>query len=347
MEKKNTQSKASNFALKVFIFMLFIGVAAGAYLDFTRYFDHKILPRINIAGTSLGGKTLAEAEPIIVQEMVEFDNQGLKFSYTNNAFNPKLSDLGVKIETKDVAQTAMAFGRQGTLETRIKENYQLLTRGYTAPMIISINQGKINEFIDSIAPKIEVEVLDRKIKKETGEILEEGQDGTSIDKTKLVAAINAKITAGQVGSTIIIPTTTIARAEQQIETIFTPGNYYGRYIDVNLAEQKMILFDDNKVINEYTVSTGKWATPTPIGTRYIQNKNARAWSPKYGLYMPYWNSIGDGYGIHELPEWPGGYKEGEAHLGTPVSHGCIRLGVGPAEFVYNWAPIGTPVYIHR
>ena len=55
---------------------------------------------------------------------------------------------------------------------------------------------------------------------------------------------------------------------------------------------------------------------------------------------------GVGHGIHELPEWPSGYKEGEAHLGIPVSHGCVRLGVGPAETMYHWAPIGTIVFIH-
>jgi lipoprotein-anchoring transpeptidase ErfK/SrfK len=64
--------------------------------------------------------------------------------------------------------------------------------------------------------------------------------------------------------------------------------------------------------------------------------------------MPYWMAIvpGGKFGIHELPEWPGGYKEGANHLGTPVSHGCVRLGVGPAQTVYNWADIGTPVVVH-
>jgi lipoprotein-anchoring transpeptidase ErfK/SrfK len=347
MEKKNKQNKASHFALKFFIFILFIGVLAGAYLDFTHYFDKKIFPKVAIAGISLKNLDNIEAEKIIVKEAEKFANQNFNFVHNKNKFTPKLSDLGVNIETKEIYNSAYSFARQGNLETRVKENFQLLRYGYNTPIIISINQSKINEFIDSIAPKIETEVLDRKIEEETNKVLEEGQDGVTIDKEKLITEINNKIAANQVATSISIPTVTIARAEQIIKNVFTPGNYYGRYIDVNLTEQKMILFDNNKKINEYTVSTGKWSTPTPIGTRYIQNKNARAWSPKYGLYMPYWNSLGDGYGIHELPEWPSGYKEGEAHLGTPVSHGCIRLGVGPAEFVFEWAPIGTPVWIHK
>jgi hypothetical protein len=126
-----------------------------------------------------------------------------------------------------------------------------------------------------------------------------------------------------------------------------PGRFAGKYIDVDLTQQKLCQIESNAIIACYTVSTGKPSTPTPVGTRYIQDKNPRAWSSPYGLWMPWWNGMGEGYGIHELPEWPSGYKEGENHLGTPVSHGCVRLGVGPAEVVYNWADIGTPVYIHK
>jgi len=51
--------------------------------------------------------------------------------------------------------------------------------------------------------------------------------------------------------------------------------------------------------------------------------------------------------IHELPYWPNGYREGENHLGVKVSHGCVRLGIGPAKYVFDWAEIGTPVYVHK
>lgn len=122
----------------------------------------------------------------------------------------------------------------------------------------------------------------------------------------------------------------------------------GKYIDVNLATQIMTLFNNGKVVDAFLISSGKPGMNTPKGTHQVYNKHPRPWSKQYGLYMPFWMAItGDGkYGIHELPEWPGGYKEGQNHLGIPVSHGCMRLGVGPAEIVYNWADIGTPVIVY-
>ena len=87
---------------------------------------------------------------------------------------------------------------------------------------------------------------------------------------------------------------------------------------------------------------------TPRGTHLIANKSFRAWSKKYGVFLPYWMAItpGGSFGIHELPECADGGKEGTEQLGRPVSHGCVRLGIGPAERVFDWAEIGTPVVVY-
>ncbi len=120
-----------------------------------------------------------------------------------------------------------------------------------------------------------------------------------------------------------------------------------RKIQIDLSDQKMYLYEGPDVIAEFLVSTGKRGMETPIGEFMVHGKSDRAWSRMAGLWMPYWMVIipSVGIGIHELPEWPNGYKEGVDHLGVPVSHGCIRLGVGPAEFTYNWAEVGTKVEV--
>ncbi len=118
-------------------------------------------------------------------------------------------------------------------------------------------------------------------------------------------------------------------------------------IEINTGAQELSYFLGGVRMDTFSVSTGKPSMPTPKGHFQVDGKADRAWSAQWGLWMPYWLSLHNGYfGIHELPEWPGGVKEGADHLGTPVSHGCVRLGVGPAEFLYQWAEIGTPVFIY-
>lgn len=135
---------------------------------------------------------------------------------------------------------------------------------------------------------------------------------------------------------------------EQAKKFTEPQIREGKYIDINLKSQVMTIFEEGELLDAYMVSTGKRGMETKEGQFAISNKTRRAWSKKYGLFMPYWMALvrSGEFGIHELPEWPGGYKEGQNHLGTPVSHGCVRLGVGPAERVYNFADIGTPVVVH-
>jgi lipoprotein-anchoring transpeptidase ErfK/SrfK len=125
-------------------------------------------------------------------------------------------------------------------------------------------------------------------------------------------------------------------------------NKDGKAIVIDLSEQSFSYFEDGFRISTHITSTGAGVYKTPIGEYEINNKAKLAFSNRYGLYMPYWMSfIGGLYGIHELPYWPNGYREGEDHLGKPVSHGCVRLGIGPAEEVFSWAEIGTKVIVQE
>jgi len=120
----------------------------------------------------------------------------------------------------------------------------------------------------------------------------------------------------------------------------------GKYIDIDIASQTLTIFEDGKSRGRFKVSTGKPSMPTPRKNFKVLGKEINHWSHKYKLYMPFSLNLGGGMYIHELPYWPDGYREGEAHLGIPVSHGCIRLGIGPAEEVYKWTDVGTLVVIH-
>jgi lipoprotein-anchoring transpeptidase ErfK/SrfK len=135
---------------------------------------------------------------------------------------------------------------------------------------------------------------------------------------------------------------------EQAKKYARPKIATGKYIDINIGQQIMSIFENGKLMDSFLVSSGKRGMDTPKGEFKIYNKSPKPWSKAYSLYMPYWMAImPDGsLGIHELPEWPGGYKEGANHLGTPVSHGCVRLGVGPAKKVFDWTEVGTPVIIY-
>ncbi len=135
----------------------------------------------------------------------------------------------------------------------------------------------------------------------------------------------------------------------EIENGYDPLNSapvkLSKRIEVDLSNQELHYFLGGVRLNKFIISSGI-NNSTPKGFFRIDEKQKKAWS-SFGLWMPFWMSFLNGYyGIHELPEWPDGRKEGENHLGLPVSHGCIRLGSENAEILYNWAEKGTLVYIY-
>jgi lipoprotein-anchoring transpeptidase ErfK/SrfK len=121
----------------------------------------------------------------------------------------------------------------------------------------------------------------------------------------------------------------------------------GKYLDVDISDQVMAVYQNAKIQNIYEVSTGQPGMSTPLGKFKITKKEINHWSATYGLYMPFALKFLPGYYIHELPYWPNGYREGTSHLGTRVSHGCIRLGIGPAKAVFDFAEVGTALVIHE
>lgn len=211
---------------------------------------------------------------------------------------------------------------------------------------LSYSDGAIDDYLGSIAKNFNVKGVKKQVSTLDNAIITEGREGKQLDIQKSRENLKTSLQNGSNSAELEISVTPIQ--EELVSPGYNPGKYPGKYIEVNLTQQMLYAFEGSNLVQTHMVSTGKWSMPTPQGEFSINNKDPRAYSSKYALYMPYWMAfIGSEYGIHELPEWPDGTKEGESHLGTPVSHGCIRLGRGSAQEVYNWAEIGTIVFTHK
>lgn len=123
-----------------------------------------------------------------------------------------------------------------------------------------------------------------------------------------------------------------------------------KLIVVGIAEQRMHVYERNKQIFEFVVSTGEPGSATVPGEFEILNKIEVAYASTWNLDMPYWMGI---YwagplqnGIHALPiVRHTGYKLWDGYLGQRVSYGCVILGDDDAATLYEWADVGTKVII--
>ena len=181
---------------------------------------------------------------------------------------------------------------------------------------------------------------------------------TKIDMKKLkedVLSTFISRSKGLKGDTLLTKTTLVPLVET--ETTTTHGEIATRYIEVNIAKQKMYLFDQGAMLKSYPISTGLYY-PTPIGRFKIINKALEGYSDIYNVYMPYWMAFYYGwaggqdayFGIHELPYW---YADGERKqrprefLGSPHTGGCVSLDIGAAKEVYDFSFVGMDVVVYE
>jgi lipoprotein-anchoring transpeptidase ErfK/SrfK len=116
----------------------------------------------------------------------------------------------------------------------------------------------------------------------------------------------------------------------------------GRWIDVNLSAQRVYIYDNEKLLKTFVVSTGTWNHPTVTGQFHVYVKYRYADMRGPGYYLPdvpYVMYFYQAYGLH------GTYWH--HNFGTPMSHGCINLKTEDAAWLFNWASIGTLVNIHN
>jgi lipoprotein-anchoring transpeptidase ErfK/SrfK len=114
-----------------------------------------------------------------------------------------------------------------------------------------------------------------------------------------------------------------------------------RWIDVDLSQQVLIAYEGETAVRSVAVSTGLPRTPTVTGRFkvYVKYRAADMSGPGYYLTkVPYIMYFYRGYGIH------GTYWH--SNFGQPMSHGCVNLPTPEAEWLFQWASVGTPVNIH-
>ena len=210
-----------------------------------------------------------------------------------------------------------------------------------------------------MAAKVNIKMLPKTTMADTQQVTQEGRDGREANLSSLAKEIARTITehTDTANSPLAVSTRTIPFTEKTVYPDFIAGLYPGLYIDINLTKQRLFIMVGDVKQAEYVISSGKRGTPTPSGVFYIKNKLALAQSRLFpGIWMENWNALArtpdgggyQGYGLHRVPCFDARCysREPASHLGRPVSHGCVRIEDAGADWVYNNAPVGTPVNIH-
>lgn len=120
----------------------------------------------------------------------------------------------------------------------------------------------------------------------------------------------------------------------------------GRWIEVNLYEQTLSVYEDGQLKFATLISSGSHPMYTRPGLFQVREAFERG--PMTGL-----GGTEEYYYLQDVPYTL--YFDGARALhgaywrtlfGYPASHGCVNLSIGDSHWVFDWAKVGDWVYVH-
>ena len=125
---------------------------------------------------------------------------------------------------------------------------------------------------------------------------------------------------------------------------------------VSITDQRVYVYrwtgsDYTALVHTFICSSGAVETPTILGTFQAPGRNGEwYWMEDSKVWVKYAFVIDGGYFFHSVlfPDKEGGPTKTSVNaLGTRASHGCIRLAVEDAEWIYNNCASGMTVTIYE
>jgi lipoprotein-anchoring transpeptidase ErfK/SrfK len=174
--------------------------------------------------------------------------------------------------------------------------------------------------------------------------LTHARPGRALVKIATRMRIRAAVLSGD-RTTILAPLKTIAATAAKAQPV----------IVIHRGSNRLYLYNGTHFVRVFPVATGQPAWPTPLGRFQIVVKQVNPWwypptndswaagakpvppGPGNPLGTRWMGLSAPGVGIHGTSEpWSIGHSE---------SHGCIRMQIPAAEWLYTRVQIGTPVFI--
>lgn len=177
---------------------------------------------------------------------------------------------------------------------------------------------------------------------------------TYTSASKTTSKATSKTTVKKTSTSKKTAATTSSIPKNNAADVKNPDYKSKYYIVVYTGSQSTVVYGKdstgayNIIYQSFTCSTGKSSSPTRTGMYKVKSKYR--WRLLVGnVYGQYSSGIGSNYLFHSVP-----YKQKSVSsldnaeydkLGSPASHGCIRLCVRDSKWIYDNVPIGTQVNI--
>ncbi|HEY7604121.1 MAG TPA: L,D-transpeptidase family protein [Gaiellaceae bacterium] len=288
------------------------------------------VPRVLPHGVTIGGIHVGGLAPRAAYAVVRA------------AFDEPLTlSVGVhRLEARPASLGAVAYARNAVARARAA------APGTAVPLGVNVNGSRVRRLVASLAKRYNREAVDSTILlRDLHPFITSGQSGKRLAPKRAFEAILDAL-RHNVRTAVALPFEDVPQKVTR--------SSFGPVVVIHRGANRLYLYNGMKPWRTFTVATGQAVYPTPLGKFDIVVKWKDPWwyppdspwaqgakpippGPGNPLGTRWMGLSAPGVGIHGTPD--------PASLGYSASHGCIRMYIPYAEWLFDHVDVGTPVYI--
>ena len=287
----------------------------------------KLPPRVKIGGVDVGGLTPATAAALVRETFA--------------------TPLELVIGRSRLAPTPAQLGAVPQVQAAVSRALRAAP-GTVVPLPVQIRRGVLERYLARLAKRFDRAPVSSELSlRDLRPYLTRDRAGRAVDVRGARAAITKALREGRRARLVL----TLHRVAPAVER----GDY-GSIVVIRRDSKRLYLYDGMRFVRQFWVATGQKVYPTPIGTFRIVVKWRNPWwyppesewakdlepvppGPGNPLGTRWMGISSPGVGIHGTPD--------AASIGYSASHGCVRMHIAEAEWLFERVTIGTPVFIVR
>jgi lipoprotein-anchoring transpeptidase ErfK/SrfK len=280
---------------------------------------------VTVAGVAVGGLAPADAQAAVEQS---FERPvTLLYGQTKILISPDLLGATASVD-------------------RAVARAQVAAPGTAIPLQVAVRRADVSAFVTKVVRRFTRKPVDARLfLRNQKPAISPSKPGTRFALPPIVDAIVKQLAANTRRPVVLRPKLIAPQVDERS---------FAAVIVIHRGANQLDLYSRTRLWKVFGVATGQSAYPTPLGRFQIVVKWKNPWwyppnSPWAAGEKPIppgpgnplgtrWMGISSpGVGIHGTPD--------AASIGYSASHGCIRMRIPDAEWLFDHVEVGTPVFI--
>ena len=213
-------------------------------------------------------------------------------------------------------------------------------------LTVRVAGAKVRDYVAKLAKRFNRDPVDaRVVLRQVRPFVTRERPGVAVERLKATAAIVKALTSNN-RLPLDLPL-------QELRPAVTRKNV-GPVVVIRRESKWLHFYEGSRFVRRFQIATGMSQYPTPLGRFRVVSKWKNPWwyppdsdwavgkepippGPGNPLGTRWMGISSPGVGIHGTPD--------AASLGYSLSHGCIRMGIADAEWLFNRVRVGTTVFI--